>query len=98
MAVQDEREMAQILTEFLTRKPAYSGSAPIEGFIQTEIQAIARKIAGEVVNKNPELRNVIRSRAEEVVRRALNEDSYLNNMITNTIAKVISDRALEVEE
>lgn len=89
-----EREQAEQLTRFLLERERYSNTSPLQQYVETEIKAMARKIAAEVVAENPGVADAVRRKASDVITRALAEDSFLNTTVTQAVAKALTDRAL----
>jgi len=91
----NDQDASAQLTEFLVKADGYRGKSPLMQRVETEISAMARTIAAEVVAENPGLTDKIRERTRHVVAAALRDDAYLNGLITQAVAKVITERALQ---
>jgi hypothetical protein len=90
-----EKEAAEQLTKFLLDRPAYgSGKSPLQEYVETEIKAIAKKIAAEVVAENPSVAETIRGKTSHIIAKALADDSFLNSTVTQAVAKALTTRAL----
>lgn len=96
----DTTPAAQKLAEFLTaRDSSYHGSkSPLEARVNAGIVELAGTIAAEVIAAHPELREVIRKRTVMVVAQALQDDSYLNRIVTDAVAKGLGQLVSEREE
>jgi flagellar biosynthesis/type III secretory pathway protein FliH len=89
-------EEAKALTRYLETRDRYSGKSPIETIVEEGITKMAREIAAEVIKENPELRDVIWKKTQQVISQALRNDAYLSRTVVDSVAaglgKLVSER------
>jgi len=89
-------EVAADLAAFLTRGSGYgSGKSPLDEMLQAQITQMTRQIAAEVIAATPELSSHVKRMVEQTIRRALNDDTWLNQTVVSAVSKAITDVALE---
>jgi hypothetical protein len=94
-------EEAESLAQFLLKPGQYpykAGQSPLVQVLESKIKQITSEIADQVIAETPDLRAVIRRKTEAAVKQTLLDDGYLNRIITESIARAITQRALESED
>lgn len=92
-----EEQAARALTDFLTTKDRYQGTSPIERVVQRQISKMLYEMAAELVSATPGIGVALRQRVNLAVTRALQDDAWLTSQVTQAVAKVLTERALETE-
>ena len=91
---QNETEMARLMAAYLFTSPGYNRDAPVTDMVKARINAMARDIAAEIVSSNTELVGILRTRMQEVLRQAMQEDTWLQKTVINAAAKALHDASL----
>jgi hypothetical protein len=88
---------AESLTSFLTQ-PDYRGKSPLVQRVEAGISALANTIADEVIGENPDLVDVLRSKARDAVRAVLKTDPLLDQIVTAAVAQALVKHALDQDD
>lgn len=90
LTVKDTR-VADALTKHLIepRERRYGGvdESILLTRVKAEISGIADRLVTEVIAANPDLHTVIYKKVQETIARALRDDTYLNEVVVEAVAK-----------
>lgn len=90
-----EREAAQELTAFLTKRDNYQRTSALETMVQGQISAMAREIAAAVVAENPGLKEAIRDLVQRVISESMRDDAYLQGVIVKAVSQALGQLIAE---
>lgn len=99
MTDKTQQEIASDLARFLTTPVArgygLDKRSPLDEILNAQITQMTREIAAEVIAATPEIRDHVKRMVESTVKRALQNDSWLNQTVVGAVSKAITDLALE---
>lgn len=94
-----QAEVAKDLAAFLTTKAGgygYDrGKSPLDQTLETMIVKMTREIAAEVIEATPELAAHVRAKVQQTVAMSLRDDTWLNSVVVDAVAKAITGLATE---
>jgi hypothetical protein len=86
--VRTQEQAASELSKFLLASN-YNGVSPLQEIIQAQITAMGRAIAQQVITDSPAVVEQIQAAAHGIVLKILADDTWLNTMLVQSIAKAI---------
>lgn len=88
--------MAAELTRYLTERDRFGGKSPLEAIVATELQALTKVIAQQVIAEHADLNAHIGRMVRDVVAAAMRENTALQEYVVRAVAEALAVRARDI--